>query len=398
MALSVLFLYTSGQTGSTYGGFSSSGQQDSTLELCSVFPGQIEQLLSEFSGHIHSIIKLKASLAGRSPAGDTSLLPGTGSLSPDELDEAAAKTSGQIAAAHAEMATISGQLSFNSGVWQQILQEVSNAAAILKKIGGYMINLEPNCLEIRDEEAFRQLQPSALQSGVLSESLADTLNGIIDYLSSIHAIGSTLPDGNPDRIILRPGSSYFSAAEPFILFVAKAYQAAPGVSAGLQTAYEQLSKDLTAALEDLNTSISSLQKQQAQIAGAKAELLEKAQAEEAAEAARQVDESTPGGADPVVTGPGSEQLPGAGDNKGPVPEDASPSPGTGEEDGKPSAETPDPGAIPTPAAQNVSIPDGAAVPTATPDKGTSEEKPSVQAAPVPTAAPVPDNDYSKGGD
>lgn len=70
MAVSVLIMYTSNQIGSTYGEYNTSQEQITSIGLCSVFPGQIEQLLSEFSGHVRTIIELKSSLGSHIPSGN----------------------------------------------------------------------------------------------------------------------------------------------------------------------------------------------------------------------------------------------------------------------------------------------------------------------------------------
>lgn len=231
MAVSVLLIYTSGQIGSTYGEFNTSQEQISSIGLCSVFPGQIEQLLSEFSGHLSTLIELKSSLGSHSISGvyNTSSAA-TGELSLAELGQAADELSSELTQAGSEIDLLDKQLSFNGTVWQQILQEIGYAAAILHKLGGYMVNLDPNCLEIRDAQFFDQIQESLHQSGILSETLAETLSGIVQYLGSIHDIGGSLPTGNPDRILLRQDDYSFPAEEPILSFVTSAYQADSQVS------------------------------------------------------------------------------------------------------------------------------------------------------------------------
>ncbi|WP_019914008.1 hypothetical protein [Paenibacillus sp. HW567] len=421
MAASVLLLYTSGQVGSTYGEFTTSRQQDSTIELCSVFPGQIEQLLSAFAGHIQKIIELKASLRSYSTTGDYSAPSGTPEISADELDQAAARINGQISAANSEMSLLDNQLSLNSGVWQQLLQEVSSAAAILNQLGGYMVNLEPNCLEIRDSQAFEQLQLSAGYSGILSESLTGALNGIVKYLSSIRQIGSTLPEGNPDRMLLRQESFGFPAEEPIISFVAKAYDADSQVSPVLQATYEQLYTDLTATKSSLSSAVGSLQNQLTQIADAKAKLQEKALAEEkkrlelekkkqeeAAEALKQKEDSDKDGGDKTVEPPEDKQPVKDRDKEKPIPTEEATSPD--QRDGKPAAETPGHEVIPT-ATPGDSVPEagpaatpGNSAPAAAPPTPTPSPTPTSASAPdqaiTPSVAPVPtpDPESSKGGE
>ncbi|MHA6532253.1 hypothetical protein [Paenibacillus sp. BAC0078] len=418
MAASVLLLYTSGQVGSTYGEYTGAQQQDSTIELCSVFPDQIEQLLSAFAGHIQKIIELKASLRSYSTTGDYSAPSGTSEMSADELDQAAARINERISAANSEMSLLDNQLSLNSGVWQQILQEVSSAAAILNQLGGYMVNLEPNCLEIRDAQAFEQLQLSASHSGILSESLTGALNGIVKYLSSIRQIGSTLPEGNPDRMLLRQESFGFPAEEPIISFIAKAYDADSNVSTVLQATYEQLNTGLTATKSSLSSVVGSLQNHLTQIADAKAKLQEKALAEEkkrlelekkkqeeAAEALKQKEEGAKDGGDKAVGAPEDKQPAKDGGREEPLPTEKAASPDQG--DGKPSAETPGHEPIPTATPGN-STPEASPTPTATSDQDqavikddhTVQDAPTATPTTTPTVAPAPtpDPESSKGGE
>ncbi|ETT58464.1 hypothetical protein C173_31119 [Paenibacillus sp. FSL R7-277] len=280
MAVSVLLMYTSGQIGSTYGEFNTSQEQISSIGLCSVFPGQIEQLLSEFSGHLNTVIELKASLGSHSISGVYNTSVAAGELSLAELDQAADELSSELTQAGSEIDLLEKQLSFNGMVWQHILQEIGNAAAILHKLGGYMENLDPNCLEIRDAQFFDQIQESLHQSGILSESLAETLSGIVQYLGSIHDIGGSLPTGNPDRVLLRQDDYSFPAEEPILSFVTSAYQADSQVSPALLATYEQLNTELTASKDTLFSTIHTLQERLTEIAEAKTTLEDKAKAQQ----------------------------------------------------------------------------------------------------------------------
>ncbi|QUL55383.1 hypothetical protein KDC22_02040 [Paenibacillus tritici] len=278
VAVSVLLMYTSNQIGSTYGEFHTTQEQISSIGLCSVFPGQIEQLLSEFSGHLRTITELKATLGSYSISGvyNTSLT--ASGLSLDELDQATGEISAQLLQASSEIAALGTKLSFNGTVWQQILQEIGSAAAILQQLGGYIVNLEPNCLEIRDAQFFEQMQENLHLSGILSESLTDTLTGIVNYLSTIHDIGGSLPTGNPDRVLLREATYGFPAEEPVLSLITQAYNAGTALSPELQATYGQFGTELTAAKDNLSSTVSTLQERLAEIAEAKTALLDKAKA------------------------------------------------------------------------------------------------------------------------
>ncbi|CAH1213519.1 hypothetical protein PAECIP111892_03864 [Paenibacillus auburnensis] len=392
MAVSVLVLYTSGQIGSTYGEYNTSLQQPSSIELCSVFPGQIEQLLSELSGHIHRIIELKSSLASHSPAGEFTGPADLSALSPDELDQAAELVAAQISSAISAIAAIDAQLNTNLGIWQQILQEASSAASILHQAWGYMLHLEPNCLEIRDAQIFGQMQLDSAQSGVLSEPLKNTYNEIVGYLSSIHTTGSALPPGNPDRGLLGQEHSRFSGGSELLDFVAKAYEAQPDISAELQAAYEQLNADLTSTRSSLSSAVSNLQNQQLEITDAKAKLQEEALADKA-------DDDKQDGKDPaddktpvVKAGEGNPEItvPAVPDNGKPAedkPVEDKPAPDT--------SAAPDTVAPDAPAS-GVDTPDPSPTPAAVPVQDITENDNTVPE--LPAASPVPVTEPSKGGD
>ncbi|MEK4848557.1 hypothetical protein NST04_01525 [Paenibacillus sp. FSL H7-0756] len=414
MAVSVLLIYTSGQIGSTYGEFNTSQEQISSIGLCSVFPGQIEQLLSEFSGHLSTLIELKSSLGSHSISGvyNTSSAA-TGELSLAELGQAADELSSELTQAGSEIDLLDKQLSFNGTVWQQILQEIGYAAAILHKLGGYMVNLDPNCLEIRDAQFFDQIQESLHQSGILSETLAETLSGIVQYLGSIHDIGGSLPTGNPDRILLRQDDYSFPAEEPILSFVTSAYQADSQVSPALLAAYEQLNTELTASKDTLSSTIHTLQERLAEIADAKTALedkakaqqeeeerlalekTEKARAEEAERLAlekqkaadealklehEQAQNQPPATSPPDKSQPAEEPAPTAPVQDNPVPTASA------------AAEVIAPAATPAPEIL---------LPVATPDHEPGSVIPGTVVdggQPSPTATPSPQSDTSKGGE
>lgn len=404
MAVSVLIMYTSNQIGSTYGEYNTSQEQITSIGLCSVFPGQIEQLLSEFSGHVRTIIELKSSLGGHIPSGNYTTPPISEELSAEELDQVSSEISEQIRLASDTVNALDTQLSFNAGIWQQILQEIGSAATILHQLGGYMVNLEPNCLEIRDAQFFEQLQEGLHQSGVLSESLTDTLTGIVHYLNTIHDLGGSLPTGNPDRVLLRQESFGFPAEEPIFSFMARAYNADPNVSSALQSSYDQLSAELTASRDNLSSTITTLQEQQVHIAEAKAALEEKAKAEEAerlalekqkqeeAEALKLEQEDTKNNP-PATSIPGEDKTIEEPAIEAPEGEKPAPAP-------SPDAEVTAPPATPAPESP---LPEAtpAAEPTAElPDSGTDTAQPTATATAtaIPTATPAPQSDISKGGE
>ncbi|OBZ10606.1 hypothetical protein A8L34_18640 [Bacillus sp. FJAT-27264] len=408
MAISVLFLYTSNQIGSTYGDFNTSKQQNTTIELCKVFPGQIEKLLQELSGHIKRINELTASLSSHSVTLTLAGSAGIESLSLEELDHAAQETSQQIAAATDEIGVLEGQLSFNAGVWLEIMQEVASTARILSQIGGYMVNFEPNCLEIRDAQFFEEFQNSLSQSSVLSESLVTTLNGILNYLVSIHEIGGSLPPESPVAALLEPNLPAFLTQEPILTFMARAYVPQAEVSTELRSAYEQMNTELNEAKRSLASEIDTLKGQQNQIAEAKAKLLEQARKEEEERQAQEKKQQE-------EAAEKAKEKAGKPDKDAPKPE--TPPAGDPDPDGKNNG-TDEPVASASPVqavtpepAKPVDSLDGEPAPVTTPGE-TPSEQPSAEPAPaattlpatspIPAATPAPsaspEPDSIKGGD
>lgn len=409
VAVSVLLMYTSGQIGSTYGEFNTPLEQDSSIGLCSVFPGEIERLLTEFSGHLRNVVELKASLQGYSPSGTYNSSFNNENNSEKELTQAAEDVSIQLLQAGSEITALEKQLSLNAGVWQQILQEMGRAAAILHQLGGYMESLDPGCLEIRDTRFFGQIEDSLQSSGILSESMNETLSGIIHYLNSIHDIGGSLPTGNPDRVLLQddPGFRVTSV-------ITAVYSGDSGIAPELQATYSQLNSELTAARDSLASTILTLQKKQSEIAGAQAALRDQAKAlaesKEKAEAEQALKEQEEHKA---------EQPPAGGVTPPPSPAPSSPPPSAEPSAAQPGAEPPA-GEQPNPGQTASPPPEAAApAPSAVPDSTadprqllpeTAEESASAHApaagqpaatpAPVdsPAPSPAPSSDISKGGD
>lgn len=413
VAVSVLVLYASNQIGSTYGGFSTSQEQSSSIGLCAVFPGEIERLLTELGGHLRTLSELKASLHSYSPSGVYHSSFNTEGMSFQELDQTAEDVSAELLQADSEVTALAAQLSFNTEIWLKILQEIGRVAAILHQLGGYMQSLDPGCLEIRDDQFFGQIQESLQSSGILSESMNETLNGVMHYLNSIHDLGGSLPTGNPDRVLLLQDAPGFRATEPVPGVIAAVYSNDSGVAPELQATYSQLNTELTAAKDSLASTISTLQMKQSEIAEAQAALkakadeeekrlaLEKAQAKEAADKAQQAaeeqkaKESEPGSSLPS---PAPSSTP---PQAAPPEEEASaaqpdPNSGAGEQPNPAQTAAPEPEAdTPVPPAATATpeplLPDGNS-----PASGSPAVTPAPVSSPVPSPAPL--SDISKGGD
>lgn len=292
MAVSVLLLYTSGQIGSTYGGFSSTAETAGTIGFCKVFPESVKQLLNELKDHLNAAAALKASLKSYTPQAGVPGISGVESMSLEELEIAEHEISRQMAELQSDLNAIDGQTAANNENWNGIHAEISAAAAVLVQIGGYMIDLDPNCLEIKDEPFFNELQSSVSQSGVLSESFSASIAGIVSYLRAIQ--NNTAP--SPSTV---NGAVYnqlhFSAEEPLqSLPVLTPFIQPPGdLSNELISSYKQLETELNSAREAVTADISGLELQQqllSQTRSKRLEELEKAR-QEALEKAKKDEEA-----------------------------------------------------------------------------------------------------------
>ncbi|KWX72735.1 hypothetical protein [Paenibacillus jilunlii] len=292
MAVSVLLLYTSGQIGSTYGGFSSTAETAGTIGFCQVFPESVKQLLNELKDHLNAAAALKASLKGYTPQAGVPGISGVESMSLEELEIAEQEISRQMAELQSDLTAINGQTAANNGIWNGIHAEISAAAAVLVQIGGYMIDLDPNCLEIKDEQFFNELQSSVSQSGVLSESFSASITGIVSYLRAIQNNTAPSPLTVNEAVY---NQLHLSAGEPLqSLPILTPFIQPPGdLSNELISSYEQLEVELNRAREAVTADISGLQLQQqllSQTRSKRLEELEKAR-QEALEQAKKDEEA-----------------------------------------------------------------------------------------------------------
>ncbi|OKP86475.1 hypothetical protein A3844_13105 [Paenibacillus helianthi] len=289
MAISVLLLYASGQIGSTYGGFNGTAETVSTIGFCKVFPDSIKQLLSELKEHLNTAQALKATLKSySSPAGLTGIT-GIESMSLEELEIAEKEISRQVADLHSDLIAIEGQKTANAGIWNGIHAEISAAAAVLAQIGGYMIDLDPNCLEIRDKEFFDGLQNSLSQNGVLSESFTASIAAIVHYLEAIQNGNTPFPI-TVNEAVYSPLNSI--PEEPSQLFpIIAAFGQSPGeLSVELVSMYDKLDAELNSAKDTATAGISGLEQQQqliTQTRSKRLEEIEKARQEELAKAKKE---------------------------------------------------------------------------------------------------------------
>ncbi|OKQ00096.1 hypothetical protein A3849_02605 [Paenibacillus sp. P46E] len=285
----MLLLYASGQIGSTYGGFNGTAETVSTIGFCKVFPDSIKQLLSELNEHLNTAEALKATLKGYSSPSGLTGITGIGSMSLEELEIAEKEISKQVADLHSDLIAIEGQKAANTGIWNGIQAEINAAAAVLAQIGGYMIDLDPNCLEIRDKEFFDGLQNSLSQNSVLSESFAASIAAIVHYLEAIQN-GNTPLSITVNEAVYSPLDSI--PEEPSQLFpIIAAFGQSPGeLSVELVSTYDKLDAELNSAKDTATAGISGLEQQQqliAQTRSKRLEEIEKARQEELAKAKKE---------------------------------------------------------------------------------------------------------------
>lgn len=123
-----------------------------------------------------------------------------------------------------------------------------------------MTSLDSNCLEIKDEQFFRELQSSLNQSGVISESLNASLNGVIQYLNSIHDTGLPFASVVTSDVYgqLELSNGEFQPPLPFLIAF---NQPAGNISSELTSTYESLNTEMNGLKDSASSGISNLQSQ-----------------------------------------------------------------------------------------------------------------------------------------
>ncbi|MRN55341.1 hypothetical protein [Paenibacillus monticola] len=291
MAISVLFLLTSQQIGSTYGDFNDTVQTNNVIGLCEVFPDSIEQLLVQFNEHVNKAVTLKASLKNYISSDGLSGVSGIEGMSLEELEIAEQEVSRQIASLHSNIEIVNEQLAANNQIWNEINTELNAAAAVLVPIGGYINNLAPNCLEIREKQFFNQLQSNLSQNEeVLSTSLKASVYGIIQYLTTINDINSPISYGVIDAVYQQMEVYTGDLLQPFP-FLGTLNPPEGNISSELISTYESWNTEMNSFRDTATSGITNLENQQQlisqtrskrfeEIEVARLEALEKAKKEE----------------------------------------------------------------------------------------------------------------------
>lgn len=292
IAVSILLLYTSQQIGSTYGGFSDTAEETETLTFCSVFPSSVVQQLTEIKSHILKAVTLMNSLKGHSHAGSPADISGIEAMSLEELDAAEQALGSRLSALQSEMSDVTGQLNNNIQTWNELIRELNAVASALAVIGGYMLNLDSNCLEIKDEQILTDLQDSIAHSGVLSESLNASLNGIIRYLKSIRDNDLFFTQQQvTDAVYGQSGALGKELQQSFPFLIA--FQQDGQISNELTSIYEGFNNELNSALSSTSSEIARLEQQREVINQTRTRKLEEQEALKKAEEEKLVPKEEP---------------------------------------------------------------------------------------------------------
>lgn len=292
IAVSILLLYTSQQIGSTYGGFSDTAEETETLTFCSVFPSSVVRQLTEIKSHILKAVTLMNSLKGYSLAGSPADISGIEAMSLEELDAAEQALGSRLSALHSEVGAVTGQLNNNIQTWNELIRELNAVASALAVIGGYMLNLDSNCLEIKDDQILTDLQDSIAHSGVLSESLNASLNGIIRYLKSIRDNDLFFTQRQvTDAVYGQSGALGEEPQQSFPFLIA--FQQDGQISNELTSVYEGFNNELNSALSSTSSEIARLEQQREIINQTRTRKLEEQEALKKAEEEKLVPKEEP---------------------------------------------------------------------------------------------------------
>ncbi|WP_151735634.1 hypothetical protein [Paenibacillus tengchongensis] len=373
VACSILFLLASQQVGSTYAGFTDQAELENSITFCAVFPDTVKQRLLAFRDHVLKAAALQASLKGFTPSAGSSGLKGIESMSLEELDAAEQELSGRITSLQAEISSADSQLIANNQIWSDIAAELNAASAALAALGGDMQKLDSGCLDLGDPHFFNELQSSISQSGVLSESLSESIEGIIRYLRSVQNQGNLFTTGVADIVY---GGPEFSQPEPLQTLPFLITLQDGNISGGLTAMYDSYTAELTQAKDHAAAGISTLESQRALIGEIRARRLEeirlaeleKARLAEEEKLAEEQQQEEAGGGEKAEE---NETAPEAAPE---VPPEAVPSPEPIEEASP--AETPAPETPPAAAEQ--------------------QDDPEETAVPEPSDAPIPSPGPSAG--
>ncbi|MGP0586604.1 hypothetical protein [Paenibacillus timonensis] len=291
LILSTLLLWTSQQVGTTFGEFTSVREDNSEIKACRIFPSQIESQLALLAEHLERAASLKGKLIGATltrAAIDTStpisapVLPDTVAPAPTadpsaisggdgsggseitadfsaslQMEAAADGLSTRISELNATIQQLQQQLALNQSIWQELVQELAAATAVIHGLMTSLNDLEPNCAEITQTTLLDRIADLLKSSGLLSSPLRGTLLEILSYLRSIQP---------SDLSISSDGFAAVTFASPFAGMSTDDDATFSNPVGGEDLAYfESVQASLESAITGLTSEISSLEAQRAQL-------------------------------------------------------------------------------------------------------------------------------------
>lgn len=297
LILSTLLLWTSQQVGTTFGEFTSVREENSEIKACRVFPSQIESQLALLAEHLERASSLKGRLIGATltrAAIDTSIpisapvLPdagvtapaspaapsatdavysggdgsGSSDTTPDfsaslQLEAAADGLSARISELNATIQQLQQQLTLNQSIWQELVQELAAATAVIQGLLTSLSELEPNCAELTQTTLLDRIADLLKGSGLLSGPLRGTLQEILSFLRSIH---------QSDLAISTDGFAAVAFASPFAGQLAFDVSSTNDPVSVEDLAYfDSVQASLESAIAGLSADIAGLEAQRAQL-------------------------------------------------------------------------------------------------------------------------------------
>ncbi|MGG3455270.1 hypothetical protein [Paenibacillus rhizolycopersici] len=360
LILSTLLLWTSQQVGTTFGEFTSVREDNSEIKACRVFPSQIESQLALLAEHLERAASLKGKLIGATltrAAIDTTtpisapVLPDTVAPAPQadpsatdavfsggdesgsseviadfsaslQMEAAADGLSTRISELNATIQQLQQQLALNQSIWQELVQELAAATAVIHGLMTSLNDLEPNCAEITQTTLLDRIADLLKGSGLLSGPLRGTLQEILSYLRSIQP---------SDLSISSDGFAAVTIASPFAGMSTYDDSTFSNPVGGEDLAYfESVQASLESAIAGLTSEISGLEAQRAQLLAeaeaqrlAEIERVKQLEEQKAKEEAEQADKD-PANPDENVDPSGDDNQSGEGQPAEETPEGEAP--------------------------------------------------------------------------
>lgn len=214
LLLSGLLLYLPGQIGTTYGEFSSFSDTAFTVQACPVFPGVIENGLSEMHAHFRNASALTSQLqlltpsSFFEPAMDTpdTAAPVLNSSATDatylepeldllsrlslfELESAAENTSLKISILQVKISEMNDRLASSAASFHELKYELASGSASLNHMIRLISDIPANCARISGMGLLKELELFSDSDTPLSPQLSASLADLIEYLRQVYDAG-----------------------------------------------------------------------------------------------------------------------------------------------------------------------------------------------------------------